>query len=170
MPQAFLWIRQRCAIALGGESVNPLVMTAASLNLIKLSVGTQSVEDLLAWHANPRARGPDGLPRHVTRMWPKREDALIGGGGSIYWVIQGVVQCRQKIVRLDEVIGQDGIRRCAIVLEPELTRTSPALKRPFQGWRYLAGPDAPADLPRGRQSEDPLPPALSAALSDIGVI
>jgi len=145
-------------------------MTAAALNLIKLSVGTHSVEDLAAWHANPRAKGPDGYPRHVTRMWPRREAELTQGGGSVYWVIQGIVQCRQKIVRLDEVTGSDGIRRCAIVLEPELIRTSPAIKRPFQGWRYLAGPDAPLDLAKGRQAEEALPPGLSAALSDIGVL
>lgn len=141
----------------------------AKLHLIKLSVGTESVDSLAAWHKTKRAQGPDGFPRHVTRMWPKREAELLQGG-SIYWVIQGHVQCRQRILRLDEVIGSDGIRRCAIVLEPELIRTTSARKRPFQGWRYLAAEDAPVDLPRGRQSEDSLPDDLSAALADIGVL
>ncbi|QGX99710.1 DUF1489 family protein [Roseovarius faecimaris] len=141
----------------------------ANLHLIKLSVGTESVEDLAAWHKTKRAQGADGLPRHVTRMWPKREAELLDGG-SIYWVIQGHVQCRQRIVRLDEVIGSDGIRRCAIVLDPELIRTTSARKRPFQGWRYLPGDDAPVDLPKGRQSDDTLPADLSAALADIGVL
>ena len=121
-----------------------------TLHLIKLSVGTTSVEDLEDWHKDPRAQGPDGLPRHVTRMWPKREAELLDGG-SIYWVIQGVVQCRQRILRLDEVTGSDGIRRCAIVLEPGLVRTTTAQKRPFQGWRYLPGTDAPPDLGGARQ-------------------
>ena len=144
-------------------------MTAAPLNLIKLSVGTGTVEDLMAWQSNRRAQGKDGQPRHVTRMWPKRAEELLDGG-SIYWVIQGVLQCRQRIIRLDEVIGQDGIRRCGIVLNPEVIRTSTALKRPFQGWRYLPGPDAPADLGAARQGEDALPAELSAALADIGVL
>lgn len=144
-------------------------MTPAPLNLIKLSVGSDSVEDLIAWQASTSAQGADGLPRHVTRMWPRREAELLQGG-SIYWVIQGVLQCRQAILRLDEVIGQDGIRRCAIVLDPEVIRTNTAQKRPFQGWRYLPGPEAPADLDRIRENEDALPPSLSAALADIGVL
>ncbi|MCD1625707.1 MAG: DUF1489 family protein [Paracoccaceae bacterium] len=139
------------------------------LHLIKLSVGTEGVEDLAAWQASPRAKGPDGLPRHVTRMWPKREAEILDGG-SIYWVIKGVLQCRQRILRLDEVFGGDGIRRCAIVLDPELIRTHQALKKPFQGWRYLAAGDAPADLAKGRANEDTLPSDLSAALADIGVL
>lgn len=140
-----------------------------TLHLIKLSVGTTSVEDLEGWHKDPRAQGPDGLPRHVTRMWPKREAELLDGG-SIYWVIQGIVQCRQPILRLDEVTGRDGIRRCAIVLAPGLIRTATAQKRPFQGWRYLPGSDAPPDLGTARAKDDKLPPALSAALAEIGVL
>lgn len=139
------------------------------VNLIKLSVGSDSVESMIEWQASARAKGPDGLPRHITRMWPKREAALLNGG-SIYWVVQGLVQCRQRILRLDEVIGSDGIRRCAIVLNPDVIRTSVAQKRPFQGWRYLQPGDAPADLPHQRQHEDALPAALSAQLADIGVI
>ncbi len=144
-------------------------MTVAPLNLIKLSVGTESVESLIDWQKNSRAHGPDGKPRHVTRMWPKRAQELLQGG-SIYWVIQGLVQCRQTIMRLDEVVREDGIRRCGIVLAPEIICTTTVQKRPFQGWRYLPGTEAPPDLARTRQNEDALPAALSAALADIGVI
>jgi hypothetical protein len=143
--------------------------TPAPLNLIKLSVGSESVDSIIAWQATARAQGPDGMPRHVTRMWPKRADELLNGG-SIYWVVQGVVQCRQRILRLDEVIREDGIRRCGIVLDRPVIRTTTALKRPFQGWRYLAGSEAPVDLPQGRATEEDLPPGLSAALADIGVL
>jgi hypothetical protein len=124
---------------------------------------------MIAWQASRRAQGADGQPRHVTRMWPRREAELLNGG-SIYWVIQGVLQCRQRILRLDEVIGQDGIRRCAIVLDREVIHTAAAQKRPFQGWRYLTGEQAPADLARQRSTEEALPPGLSAALADIGVL
>ena len=139
-----------------------------NLHLQKLSVGTESVENLALWQQSRRALTEDGYPRHVTRMWPKREAEL--EGGSIYWVIKGLVQCRQLIVRLDEVIGQDGIRRCAIVLDPELIRVAPTRKRAFQGWRYLTPEDAPRDLPKGRAEEQALPTELSAALAELGVL
>lgn len=137
------------------------------INLIKLSVGTESVEGLEDWQ-QMRAAANDGLCRHVTRMWPKREPEIMQGG-SIFWVIKGVIQARQPILRLDEVIGEDGIRRCAIVMNPGLIRTQHALKRPFQGWRYLTPADAPADLPEGKIHEEPMPAELSAALAEIGV-
>ncbi|MEM6657382.1 MAG: DUF1489 domain-containing protein [Pseudomonadota bacterium] len=139
------------------------------INLIKLSVGSESVDSLIAWQDSYRQRFEDALPRHVTRMWPKRDSEILGGG-SIYWVIKGVVQCRQRILRLDEVRGEDGIRRCAIVLDPELHRTQGALKRPFQGWRYLKPEDTPADLPKGRAQDDALPDDLNRALAEIGVL
>lgn len=140
-----------------------------TVNLIKLSVGTESVEGLEDWQATKRAQAPDGKPRHITRMWPKR-GAEILNGGSIYWVIKGVIQCRQAILRLDEHIGSDGIRRCSIVSDPELVRTQTTLKRPFQGWRYLKTDDAPPDLPKGRSEEEPIPIELNRALAEIGVL
>jgi hypothetical protein len=139
------------------------------INLIKLSVGSEGFDDLAAWQATKRAQTADGLPRHVTRMWPKRAGEVLNGG-SIFWVIKGVVTCRQRILRLDEVIGDDGIRRCAIVSDPELVRVQGALKRPFQGWRYLDPNDSPPDLPIGRASEEPLPVELNRALAEIGVL
>jgi hypothetical protein len=141
---------------------------AANLNLIKLSVGTEHVEGLADWQASTRAQGPDGLPRHVTRMWPKRAEELLDGG-SIYWVIKGVILARQRILRLDEVDRGDGIARCGIVLDPMLVRVEATPKRAFQGWRYLPGSDAPSDLSAARSHEDSLPPALQSALAEIGV-
>ncbi|MEM8978757.1 MAG: DUF1489 domain-containing protein [Pseudomonadota bacterium] len=140
-----------------------------SINLIKLCVGAKTVQDLLDWQAQPRAQGPDGLPRHITRMWPKREAEILNGG-SIYWVFKGVVLCRQKVQRFDEYISADGIRRCAIVLDKEVTRVAATPRRPFQGWRYLPFADAPPDLSENRLTETPLPPALNAALMEIGVV
>lgn len=141
---------------------------AKYINLLKLSVGTESVAGLQAWQDQPRVQTPDGNPRHITRMWPRREEEVIAGG-SIFWVIKGVILCRQPIVRLDEYIGEDGIRRCAIVSKPGLIKVIPTPKRAFQGWRYLTAEDAPQDLPEGRQGEDTLPPDLTKALADIGV-
>ena len=139
------------------------------LHLQKLSVGTENLKDLAAWQGTKRAQAPDGLPRHITRMWPKRAEDVLHGG-SMYWVVKGEILCRQVINRFDEYDSADGIRRCAIVLEPELIRVVPTLKRPFQGWRYLKPEDAPRDLPKGRAAEEPLPEGLNAALAEIGVL
>lgn len=137
-------------------------------NLIKLCVGAESVEDLINWQASGRAKGPDGNPRHVTRMWPKRQEELLNGG-SLYWVIKGVVLARQHILKLDEVDRGDGIRRCGLVLDPEIFRTEAMNKRPFQGWRYLRPEDSPRDLTKARTHEEHLPPQLVSALAEIGV-
>jgi hypothetical protein len=142
---------------------------AGDLHLVKLCVGAEKVEDLLAWQATQAARGPDGRPRHVTRMWPKKAPALLDGG-SLYWVFKGVILARQPIRALEEVTGADGIRRCGIVLDANLVLTLARRKRPFQGWRYLPAGDAPPDLGPARSSEAPLPPRLQAALAEIGVL
>lgn len=144
-------------------------MAGKFTHLIKLSVGTESVEDLVAWQATAHERWPDGQPRHVTRMWPKREAEVLAGG-SIYWVIKGFVQARQRVLRLDEVIGQDGIRRCGIVLDKVLVRVEATPKRAFQGWRYLLPQDAPRDLSAARAQEETLPVDLQNALAEIGVL
>jgi hypothetical protein len=138
-------------------------------HLIKLCVGAEAVEDLLDWQKNPRAKGADGLPRHVTRMWPKRAEEVLNGG-SLYWVFKGLVLCRQRVLRFDEVDRGDGITRCGILLEPEVTRVAATPKRPFQGWRYLSPEDAPRDLSKGREAEEVLPPSLQSALAELGVL
>jgi hypothetical protein len=132
---------------------------------VKLSVGSDSVEDHADWQA---AHFGGRNPVHVTRMWPKREAEILGGG-SLYWVIKGLVLCRQRIVGLEERRGGDGILRCALVLEPEIVRTEAQPKRAFQGWRYLDPKDAPRDLRKGRQPEEPLPQGLVSALAEIGL-
>ena len=139
------------------------------VHLVKLSVGSEGIEDLARWQKHPGSKGPDGMNRHVTRMWPKRGDEILNGG-SIYWVIKGMIQCRQEIARLDEVIGADGIRRCGIVLRGPLVPVNPAPKRPFQGWRYLKPEDAPADMGERKAGDTPLPPELARELADMGLL
>ncbi len=141
---------------------------SATVHLLKLSVGSESVDSLGDWQAQRSGQRKDGRYYHLTRMRPKREAELLDGG-SIYWVIQGTILARQEITRFEEMVGADGIRRCAIFLAPEVVRTEAVRKRPFQGWRYLDPGDVPRDLPSGRQEGSNLPPDLEAALSDIGV-
>ncbi|WP_054005750.1 DUF1489 family protein [Cypionkella psychrotolerans] len=139
-----------------------------TLNILKLSVGTESVDDLTQWHRAHAHVWAPGTTEHVTRMWPKREDEILNGG-SLYWVIKGVIQARQRLLGLAERRGQDGILRCALVLDAEVIRTENALRRPFQGWRYLDPAESPRDLPKTRAQDDTLPPALAAALAEIGL-
>lgn len=138
------------------------------IHLIKLSVGSESVDTLADWQAGRRHELGRDHSLHITRMWPKREADVLAGG-SMYWVIKGFIQARQRIIGFEEIIGADGIRRCGIMLDPELVRTTAAARRPFQGWRYLAVADAPADLPKGRDLEDALPRDMEIALADLGV-
>jgi hypothetical protein len=142
-------------------------MIMPMINILKLCVGADSVEDLLDWQRSQRPQWPDGKAIHVTRMWPRREAEVLEG--SLYWVIKGVIQARQRILDLQEVNLGDGIPRCALVLDAEVIRTEAAPRRPFQGWRYLDPKDSPRDLPKGRAKDDPLPPKLAQALAELGL-
>ncbi|HUF56968.1 MAG TPA: DUF1489 domain-containing protein [Thermohalobaculum sp.] len=142
------------------------------MHLVKLCVGTESVEQLAAWQtsrgADRVAAGGDGRPRHVTRMWPRRSEDLLRGG-SLFWVIRGLICVRQRIEALERVTGADGVARCAIVMAPELVRVLPRPRSAFQGWRYLAPGDAPPDLDRQAEDEPALPPGLQEAMARFGV-
>jgi hypothetical protein len=138
------------------------------VHILKLCVGAESVEDLADWQASQAARWPRGCAVHVTRMWPKREAEVLSGG-SLYWVIKGVILCRQRLVGLEQLTGEDGITRCALVLDAEIIRTEAAPRRPFQGWRYLDPAEAPRDLARGRALDDALPVDMARALAEIGL-
>ncbi|RNF33838.1 DUF1489 family protein [Paracoccus methylarcula] len=138
----------------------------ATVHLMKLCVGSEGPEELLRWQ---QSRYGDDPAVHVTRMWPTREKELLDGG-SLYWVFKGVMLARQRLLRMDERIGEDGIRRCALILDRDLVRVNAVPRRPFQGWRYLKAADAPADLPAGRRSEEALPPAVAAALAEMGLV
>ena len=144
-----------------------------TLHMVKLCVGVDTVEEVLQWQsgrsAERLAAGLDRRPRHVTRMWPKRADELLQGG-SLYWVIRGIIRVRQRIAALDEVIGEDGIRRCAIVFDPELIPTVPRPRRAFQGWRYLTSADAPPDIGTAPGDDPDLPPGMREALTRFGVL
>jgi hypothetical protein len=144
-----------------------------ALHILKLCVGCDSIEDLTGWRDQDAAwKRANQLPveqYHVTRMYPKRDDE-IRDGGSLYWVIKGNVQCRQKIIDLRPITGQDGISRCQIVLEHEVIPTQWQPRRPFQGWRYLAGKEAPADLQDGQKGILEMPRALREELASLGLL
>jgi len=135
-----------------------------ALNLIKLCVGADGIENLEAWR-DQVAPGDRPMP-HTTRMTPKRAKELLDGG-SLYWVIKRVIQARQTILELEEFTDEAGIKRCTIWLDREIIPTAPTPRRPFQGWRYLKAEDAPADLSVQTGGED-LPDDLRRKLIEIG--
>ena len=141
------------------------------LHLVKMCVGIDSVSTLSArierMLADKRSRGVALEQVHTTRMHPKREAELLDGG-SLYWVIKGAVQARQRLVALRPTVDGEGISRCQLVLDPVVVKTETQPRRPFQGWRYLSEADAPADLSTG--GADGLPVELARELKELGLL
>jgi hypothetical protein len=149
-----------------------------TLHMIKLSVGTESVEDLREWQAGilAKKRKKKQKPElfHWTRMMPKQKAEVLDGG-SIYWVIKGFIRARQRILDLDQRIDDEGQPYCAIVLDPPLIPTELRSFRAFQGWRYFDPADVPPDArmrggkgagkSRGQPSE-----AMLADLKNLGLL
>lgn len=140
------------------------------LHLIKLSVGSESLEGLAAWQKErlKRLRAADAKAElfHLTRMTPKRRAEILAGG-SIFWVIKGFILARQTILDLRPQPDQAGVPHCAIVYSSRLQPVVPRAHRPFQGWRYLKAEDAPEDLKGGQAA---MPADLRRALADLGLL
>ncbi|MGB3457278.1 MAG: DUF1489 domain-containing protein [Litorimonas sp.] len=140
------------------------------MHLQKLSVGSKSIQTLASWQdtvvARRTARGLSAHHEHVTRMFPKQKDAILDGG-SIYWVIKGMILCRNRIVALDDT-QKGGRKACSILMDPTLIPVVPTPRRAFQGWRYLQPEDAPADLDGALGEGDALPPTLMKKLVELG--
>ena len=136
-----------------------------TVHLKKLSVGTQSL-DKLRLRQTLRLE-ETGKLIHITRNRPRRAVEILDGG-SIYWIIKGVIIARQEITDLVEVRRVDGRPACGLVLCPELIPTTPKRVRIFQGWRYLELEDTPADL--SDVAEEDMPPALAAELRALGIL
>lgn len=141
-----------------------------SLNLIKLCVGVDSVEELAAWQKGrlkelKKKRRPLVL-MHVTRQTPKRAEELLDGG-SLYWVIKGQIAVRQRLLALKPVVRQ-GVPHCGLVYDPQMIATARRHRDPFQGWRYLDPKDAPPDA-RDLKGLN-LPEALKIELAELGLL
>jgi hypothetical protein len=109
-----------------------------ALHLLKLCVGCDSIEDLEEWIAlrlkEARRARKEPVHGHVTRMFPKRAEELVDGG-SLYWVIRGNVQVRQRILSVRPIVDKEGVQRCRLVLDPKTVATEWQPRRAFQGWR-----------------------------------
>jgi hypothetical protein len=144
-----------------------------TLHLIKLCVGATSIEDLATWQAEHRAfKGKGGVLRvfHTTFQTPKRQEELLDCG-SLYWVIKGVIQCRQRLTGFEEGTKDDGSTCCKLLLDPEIVPVRPQPRKAFQGWRYLAAEDAPVDLKASRADGLALmPPQMRKELAALCLI
>jgi hypothetical protein len=126
--------------------------------MIKLCVGVAKVETL-------ERRVAKGQWLTVnTRMTPKRA-AELEDGGSLFWVMKGSVTCRMPIIDITTK-GEGKTSHCLIKLAPEVIRTAPQARRPFQGWRYLEPKDAPMDL--STLDAGDVPPELAKQLREMG--
>ena len=145
------------------------------LHLIKLCVGCDSIEDLAAWQAErlrARRRAGEKKPRlyHRTFQTPKRRAELLDGG-SLYWVIKGLVQVRQPLLDIAEGRKDDGTPCCLLILANALVAVRPTPRRAFQGWRYLDPGEAPADLKQSAAHNlVAMPPKLKKQLAELGLL
>lgn len=138
-----------------------------TVHLLKLAVGAESVEHVAQWQARRLAQ--TGRLFHRTRHVPRRAEDVLDGG-SIYWVIQGLVQARQRIIGIERAEDPDSLPCCHLILDPALVRTRPQPRRPHQGWRYLEPEDAPEDLDLSDGAEDSPPPDMAAELRALGLL
>jgi hypothetical protein len=146
-----------------------------TLHLIKLCVGCDSIEELAAWQAErlkQRRKAGEKRPHlfHRTFQTPKRREELLSGG-SLYWVIKGLVQVRQPLADIAEGAREDGTPCCLLVFKNELVAVRPVPRRAFQGWRYLSPEEAPEDLGRLTASGlAAMPPKLRKDLAELGLL
>lgn len=132
------------------------------LHLTKVAVGCASV-DILQERIAARAAGSEAPV--FTRYRPKRADELVGG--SLYWIIRHRLVVRQRIVGFAE--AEDG-KRCIIRVDARLIPIRARPKRAHQGWRYLAGADAPPDFDGDDDGLAALPANIVAELSALALI
>jgi hypothetical protein len=138
-----------------------------TLHIIKLAVGAQDVAGIEKWQrARAEARGELEIRRAFTRHKPVQPGAE---DGSLYWVVQGVIRCRQKLLGFDQEVDDEGRKYCLFRLDPQLVLVVPTPRGPFQGWRYLKPDDAPADLEVGPDGELP-PDEMLKELRSLGLI
>lgn len=143
------------------------------LHILKLCVGAETISDLEEWiaerQAQRRARGEPAEQLHTTRMVPKRIEEIVNGG-SLYWVIKGQVSARQRLIDIRPFTDGEGIGRCHLVMEPVVVPVEPRPFRPFQGWRYLQGKDAPRDIDGRSGDLGVMPEQMRRELAELGLL
>jgi hypothetical protein len=143
------------------------------LHLIKLCVGADSLADLREWMAErmaeARRRRAPLRHAHITRMAPKRTQEILDGG-SLYWVVRGLISARQQIVGLEPFMDKDGIGRCKLWLDGTVVAVAPRPMRAFQGWRYYPAKDAPPDIGESEPGLAAMPEGMRRELASLGLL
>jgi hypothetical protein len=136
------------------------------VHLIKLCVGITDIGHLRRVQSERLRRGEPLV--HRTRNFPRRADE-IAAGGSLYWVINGVLRIRQRVTAITALEGEGKGKLAALHLDPMLVAVEPRAVRAFQGWRYLAAEAAPRDLAEAPPAAgaEPLPESLRVALAEL---
>lgn len=144
-----------------------------TVHLIKLCVGVAVPEQLKAFQAHRIALAEAQTGRrftwHTTRRMPKRAESLCDGG-SLYWVIGGMIQIRQPIQDIRPVTDESGKAACLIEMAPEQIPVVPCRRKAFQGWRYLEPADAPPDQTSKNADEAGMPGWMRTELQDLGLL
>ncbi len=109
---------------------------------------------------------------HGTTQAPKRAGELVAGG-SIYWIIKGMIMCRNPLVAVEVDEAGKGRARCSLVCGMPLVPVIPKRHRIFQGWRYFDGAAAPSEMPPGmggKVSKASIPAELAGELANLGLL
>jgi hypothetical protein len=142
-----------------------------TVHLIIVSVGNTTVDQLRSTQSRRLIAGP---LCQVTPKRPDREEELLNGG-SVYWIIQGQICARQRVVALEKLYDTDG-EKCGLILDSELIETESVPRRPHQGWRYLEDAARPLDLSELKvdeeddEGEDEMSPEMAAELRELGLL
>lgn len=146
-----------------------------SVNLLKPAL---KISDVYAFAERQQQRYMDyaaGQGGKAFPVWTSRKPARIEelmNGGSVFWIIKKAIQVRQTIIGFEDYKGDaKGDKPSYLIMcETQLIRTQPVSKKPFQGWRYLEGNNAPADIGPISASSDRPPPEMERELRGAGLL
>ena len=123
------------------------------LHLIKLAVGVDDLahmKKVQAARRKQRRQGPRSPHWVYTRNTPRRAEELLHGG-SLYWVVRGVIRCRQELVGFEEDFDKEEAHKyCRIKVKRTIVADRAARLPAFQGWRYFEPRRRPARPVEGR--------------------
>ncbi len=142
-----------------------------TIHLLKIAAGIASVSELNQRFEAYGEFDPElgFVVPIVTRNVPRKKEALMDGG-SIYWIIKGLIQVRSEIIDLQDGEDGNGRRLCRIYVSPKIQLVVPTKRRGFQGWRYLQTSDAAPDMddtPLNASGQDI---EMAAELKELGLI
>lgn len=137
-----------------------------ALHMLKIAAGVGDLAELK--RLQKERKRERGIYAFYTRNMPKRREEILDGG-SIYWVVKGYIQARQRIKGFRPIVNRRGRPAVLVVFEAKLTPTDWRPRRPFRGWRYLEPAEAPKDIPQSSAGGD-MPPKMAAELRELGLL